>query len=72
MACNLPVITTPFGGLPLMFQETNGFHYFTKKEDLPSLLYKVKVETAPKTCQMVEPYGWEQVAKKMLDLAALK
>ncbi len=39
MACNLPVVTTPFGALPRLFKQGNGFEYAQSENDM---IQKVK------------------------------
>lgn len=66
MACNLPVITTRFGGLPHMFQEGQGLFYFEDEVDLPQLVRNAKHLPQCSTRQLVAPYSWNTVACKML------
>ena len=72
MACNLPVITTRFGGLPLMFQEGGGLFYFEDEVELPQLVREAKNLHQCLTRQMVEPYAWCSVAHKLLEMAQMK
>jgi glycosyltransferase involved in cell wall biosynthesis len=69
MACNLTVITTRFGGLPLMFKEEGGLFYFDHEDDLPELIARVKGFQRCSTRKMVEPYDWKNVAQMMLEMA---
>ena len=68
MACNLPVITTPFGGLPRMFQKGNGFVYFDGENDLPKLIEDVRRLQRSSTRRMVEPYDWKNVASGAMEM----
>jgi glycosyltransferase involved in cell wall biosynthesis len=68
MACNLHVLTTPFGGLPLMFPEGEGLWFFNSVEELPSLLDRVCGAPAPRTRELVLPYDWKNVASNLLRL----
>jgi len=69
MACNLFVVTTRYGGLPTMFNsEGNGLFFVNKLEDLSYEIDKVKQLNHCETRKMIEPYSWERVAKKILEL----
>jgi glycosyltransferase involved in cell wall biosynthesis len=68
MACNLPVVSTPFGGLPFMFTEKNGFFYAA---DIEKFIYKVKnalklSSLDVQTRKLVSPYTWESVAETII------
>jgi glycosyltransferase involved in cell wall biosynthesis len=68
MACNLRVITTPFGGLPSMFQEGDGFIYFEDEGGLPALIDEARKLPAISTRRIVEPYDWKMVASEAMEL----
>jgi glycosyltransferase involved in cell wall biosynthesis len=72
MACNLPVISTPFGGLPLLFEAGNGVSYFTDENELPQLIYKVRSMPSLNTRDRVKPYEWKKVAHMMIMMATSK
>ncbi len=42
MACNIPIITTRFGGLEDNFEESNGFNYFDNDKQLAELVESIK------------------------------
>lgn len=66
MACDLPVLTYPYGGLPLMFQQGYGLRYVTDWRELPRLLDEAhRLETGG-TRRLVLPYTWEEVARRLL------
>ncbi|NLG49423.1 MAG: glycosyltransferase family 4 protein [Chloroflexi bacterium] len=69
MACNLPVVTTRFGGLPTLFQEGPGFAYIDSPEQLAAAVEASK-GVQPDTRRMVEPYAWPRVAQRMLEQIA--
>lgn len=69
MACNLPVVTTRFGGLPTLFQEGAGFVYIDSPEQLAAAVEACKGGQA-ETRRMVEPYAWPRVAQRMLEQIA--
>ena len=58
MACNLPVVTTGYGGLSTMFNgEGNGLFFVEKLEDLSNKVEKVKKFNHSETRRMTEPYS---------------
>ncbi len=68
MACNLPIITTPFGGLPGMFPKGDGFVYFDDENDLPALIDDARRLRTCSTRRMVEPYDWKNVASGAMEM----
>ena len=68
MACNLPVITTRFGGLPQMFQEGQGLFYFDNETELPKLARDTRHLPQCLTRQMVGAYAWNKVAPRVLEM----
>lgn len=71
MACNLPVVSTPFGGLPAMFPGGDGLFFEPSADgwvaavrralDLPA--------TEVRTRALVEPHSWDAVVAGVLDAA---
>jgi glycosyltransferase involved in cell wall biosynthesis len=72
MACNLPVVTTPFGGLPRMFREEGGLFYATDADQLASLTSRALAlpKSAVLTRQLALRYSWPYVVGQILNLAA--
>lgn len=68
MSCNLPVITTPFGGLPLMFKGENGLAYFDGGNELAGLIGEAQRLRKSSTRRMVEPYDWKRVASGLMEM----
>lgn len=66
MACNLIVISTPFGGLPDFFQRVGqGFYYWYGQEPLQRIAEKAL--SAPiATRALVEPYTWSAAAETLV------
>lgn len=63
MSCNLPVISTKFGGLTRMFDEGEGLLFADTKEDFISKLQEIKAGNAKvETRKKVLPYSWESIA----------
>jgi glycosyltransferase involved in cell wall biosynthesis len=69
MACNLPVITTRFGGLPYMFQEGQGLFYFDNQVEVPDLVRQATCRSQCLTRQRVRAYAWDSVARRVLTMA---
>lgn len=66
MACNLPVITTKFGGLPRIFDGDGGILYAEKQDDFNFLLERVlSGKLSVDTRKMVLPYSWKRVSEKL-------
>jgi glycosyltransferase involved in cell wall biosynthesis len=68
MGCNLPVITTVFGGLPAMFAEGGGLIFMRDLDKLDKLANKIMDKQVYETRKMVEPFDWDAVARKILTL----
>lgn len=67
MACNLPVVSTRYGGLTSIFQEGNGFFYLNHPEELPEKVEAAKHADCVRTRSLVEPFSWHKVAEDMLE-----
>jgi glycosyltransferase involved in cell wall biosynthesis len=66
MSCNLPVITTPFGALPRLFEEGDGFIFARQESDFFSALESIKKSINPvQTREKVLPYSWEKIIKDL-------
>lgn len=65
MACNLPVISTKFGGLPRIFKEGDGLIFIEKEEDLHKAIEAIKNCINVETREKVLSYSWENVAKRL-------
>jgi glycosyltransferase involved in cell wall biosynthesis len=66
MACDLPVVSSPFGGLPLMFEEGPGLQFAGSDERILEALGRVKEAPAGGARRMVERYSWREVAARFL------
>ncbi len=68
VACNIPVLSTPFGGLPVMFKEGNGFYFFKGEQELINKLNLLKRNVAAcNNRQMVLPYDWKRIGEMILE-----
>ncbi len=66
MATNLPVLTTPFGGLPELFREGEGICFCHDLEEFRLAVVNLE-EAECKTRDAVSPYSWERVASEIID-----
>lgn len=66
LACGLPVISTKFGALPRLFSNGNGFFFIEDDEDFFKALRIVRQSRkSSRVREMVLPYSWENVIRKM-------
>ncbi|MBO8183259.1 MAG: glycosyltransferase family 4 protein [Archaeoglobus sp.] len=70
MACNLPVISTRFAGLPVFFPEGNGLKYVNDEKELLKNVYFIKEKLdngslEVNTRKKVLPFSWEKITKKL-------
>ena len=63
MACDLPVITTRFGGLPDIFKENGSFHHVQSSDQI---LNKQK-EAFRNNREKIMPYTWERIAHQLVE-----
>jgi len=70
MSCDLPVITTIFGGLPDVLRDApkEGFFYFKNYSELERCVRFVKQmdRAAIRTRQLVEKFSWKASAEKVI------
>lgn len=67
MACNLPVVTTPFGGLVDAFQETACFQYYRRKDRLVDRIEKVLgAENCCNRDVVLHGFTWEKTFDRLL------
>ncbi len=71
MACNLPIVSTPFGGLPWMFRAGDGLFYANNSDDFVKSARNALSLPAEsvRTRQKVLPYTWTNVFGMMLEEA---
>lgn len=63
MACNLPVITTRYGGLNDFFTEADGFLFADSREEVLDKISLVKRGLTSRTRAMVEAFSWENILR---------
>jgi glycosyltransferase involved in cell wall biosynthesis len=66
MACNLPVITTKFGGLPKLVKERDDFVYFDTMVHIKPKIKLIRQISSPQTRNLVQRYSWENVIKHVV------
>lgn len=73
MACGLPVVTTPFGSLPLWFSEGPGFVFADTDDGLVAAvahLYQARERVSPEQMRArVAPFSWAALAETLLSFA---
>jgi len=69
MACNLPVITTPFGSLPWLFSEGDGLFFIESDEEIYHVLdlLQRRIITV-KTREKVFPYSWDVIIPRLEEI----
>ncbi|MCG2829230.1 glycosyltransferase family 4 protein [Methanothermobacter sp. K4] len=68
MACNLPVITTNFGGLSRVFDEGDGLIFVRNVRELVDAVEFVKDQDLTiKTHDKVKDYSWINISRRLLD-----
>lgn len=66
MACNLPVVSTRFGGLPRVFKEGDGLIFADDIEDfIKAVKYFKDFKREIKTRKKVEMYSWTQISRRL-------
>jgi glycosyltransferase involved in cell wall biosynthesis len=68
MACNVPVVTTPFGGLPDMFSPGQGLIFARGEQEMLDGVRLALTERGCRTRELVSPYDWRTVARRLLVL----
>jgi len=65
LACNLPIITTRFGGLPNYFKEDIWFKYFDSTEELIKLVCNMNRDNIQND-KKVENFTWDLFANEII------
>ncbi|MBN2098731.1 MAG: glycosyltransferase [Dehalococcoidia bacterium] len=66
MACNLPVVATPFGALPRLFQPGDGLFFAESKQDIMDSLNSIRSGAIEvNTRQKVVRYDWVKVVSRL-------
>lgn len=68
MACNLPVVTTKFGGLPKLFREEDAFIFVKGREEFIEKVSLAKNSSNIKTRKMVKQFTWDKIAERIMEV----
>ena len=70
MACNLPVVTTPFGGLPGLFEEhpEDGLWFASSNDHLVGCARAMAGQSQSRTRDMVSSLSWSDVARGIVEM----
>lgn len=68
MSCNLPVITTRFGSLTLIFKESESLKFINHKSEIMRSLKQLKVNNNNNNREVVTFYSWGNISRRLLDL----
>lgn len=66
MACNVPVITTPFGALPRMFEEKDGLYFYKDQDEMEEKVELAKSTSRCNTRELVEQYSWQNITNQLI------
>jgi glycosyltransferase involved in cell wall biosynthesis len=66
MACDLPVVTTPFGDLPALFPAADGVRFAADEDALVRCVLAVRDSGAPQTRFLIREYTWDAVADAVM------
>jgi glycosyltransferase involved in cell wall biosynthesis len=66
MACNLPVVTTRYGGLPGLIRAREDFRYAASDAEMLAQLNLLKEKSGPRTRELVEHFSWSNVFRSAL------
>ena len=65
MSCNLPVISSRFGGLPDIFEEGHGFYYFDDTKEINEKIKKISGGEEVTNRQKVLHFSWKRLAQEL-------
>lgn len=65
MACNLPVITTRYGGLESLFTAGEGLFFMDAPDQIQEMIKTIKRDVDPKTRDKVLPFSWKNVVSQI-------
>ena len=65
MACNLPVITTPFGALSRLFKSGDGLFFCETEEEIIYVIQQLSYKGEIATRDKVLPHDWRKVIKRL-------
>lgn len=65
MSCNLPIISSKFGGLPDIFKEGGGFYYANSFEEIHEKIQQIRSGAEVTNRQKVLGLSWKNVAQEL-------
>jgi glycosyltransferase involved in cell wall biosynthesis len=69
MACNLPVLTTPFRAIPNLFPQGDGLHFFSGENGMVEAVKRIREgDIAPRTREKVAGYSWSAIGKQLEEI----
>lgn len=71
MACNLPVVSTPFGGLRALFEPGDGLFFESNERAWITAIARAleMPGEAVRTRELVAPHSWQRVADRVVEVA---
>jgi len=71
MACNIPVVSTRFEGIPEFLKEGNGFYMVGRASEIPEVIRKLKSQIERKmieceTRKQAEKFSWRRIVEIIL------
>jgi glycosyltransferase involved in cell wall biosynthesis len=66
MACNLPVVSTPFGGLVRCFEGVEGVYFARTREEFQEAVARALAGPVSRTREAMEGHSWERAATDIL------
>lgn len=70
LASGVPVLATPFGGLPDFFYEGNDVMYWRSEEDLRAAAERMRNDR-PQTTRPMDDFSWRRIAGRILEEAGV-
>jgi glycosyltransferase involved in cell wall biosynthesis len=70
MSCNLPVISTSFGGLPTFFQPGDGLFFHQTTEEMIQNLKNIRAGMSIQTRKKVQGLSWARIVNQLEDIYA--
>lgn len=71
MACNLPVISTRYGGLVDFFAEDAGFRYFDTQKELIEIIRDIGNKKEISNYKKIESFTWKRFADEVLSICEM-
>lgn len=66
-ACNIPIVTTRFGGIDLFMPEGNGLYYVVDQSEMEQAIRACMRIDGVETRKMVEGFSWKAISNQVLE-----